>query len=91
MPPAITAAAGLVDSWQMAIKTEQSNTGTSLPANYADVETSKAPPLTDGLKITTARPQSANNKMSITGNLDGIAVTGASYYFELSNSNPIPT
>ena len=55
MPPLITPAAGIVASWSLAIKTTRASSGTSLPANYADVEVAKAAPITTGLKITTAR------------------------------------
>ena len=92
MPPVVTGATGILASWKMAIKTTLSSTGSTLPANYADVESSKIDPLTaSGLIVTTSRPRTTNNKMAITGNLDGIGVTGATYSFELSNSNPIPT
>ena len=92
MPPVVTAATGVLASWKMAIKTGLSSSGSTLPANYADVEVSKSPPLTaSGLIITTTRPRTTNNKMAITGTLDGISVSGATYSFELSNSNPIPT
>ena len=92
MPPVVTAATGLLASWKMAIKTGLSSSGSTLPANYADVELSVSPPLTtSGLIISTTRPRTTNNKMAITGTLDGISVSGATYSFELSNSNPIPT
>ena len=80
----------LVDSWTFTIKTEQSSTGTSYPADYADVETANAAPLATGLVTTQYRVGTTSHDMAITGSLDGIGVIGASYEFKLRNDNMIP-
>ena len=63
----------------------------STPTDCADVESANDAPLDpDGLITLAYRANTASNEMSITGTLDGIGVTGATYEFKLRNNNMIP-
>ena len=84
----------LVDDWKMTIMTEYPSPGDvskSFPADCSDVESSTDPPLDPtGLQTTAYRTTSSSNSMDISGSLDGIGVSGATYEFILKNKNMIP-
>ena len=82
----------LVDSWAFTIKTELPDPScASTPSSCADVESANEAPLDpDGLITLAYRENTASNEMSISGTLDGIGVTGATYEFKLRNNNMIP-
>jgi len=76
------------DDWEFYIKTETATDGTDYPTDLNDVEESIQPPTT-GLTTTTIKSTTGISG-SITGSLDGIGVSGATYQFSFKTTNPIP-
>lgn len=83
-PPAID---NLTEDWSFYIKSELGSTGSNYPDDLADVEKA-IDTVTDGLKTLT-RKTTTGGTASITGTLDGVGVSGASYQFSFKPYNDL--
>lgn len=85
-PPAI---GELTDDWSFYVKSELGATSTDFPDDLQDVEKSEDT-VTDGL-TTATRKSTSGLSASITGTLDGVGVSGATYEFSFKPYNDLAT